>query len=191
MIAVVLAAGRGARLGGVAKALLDAGGESFLARVAGALAAAGAGGLVVVGPPHGAAVRAEAARLGLAVVENPQPERGMASSVAVGFAALRGRADRAALLWPVDVARVAPATVSAVIAASAAEGIAVPTWQGRGGHPAAFGRALWDELAACDGLPEGARSVLHRDPARVVRVPVDDPGVIADVDLPADLERSR
>ncbi len=190
MIAVVLAAGRGARLGGVAKALLRRDGESFLARVAATVAAAGGGELlVVVGPPHGDRVRAEAERLGLAVVENPAPERGMASSVATGFAALsRQSGEPAALLWPVDCARVAATTVAAVVAAAAPDRIVVPTWRGRGGHPAAFGRALWDELAGCAALPEGARTILHRDPARVTRLPVDDPGVLADVDLPADLE---
>ena len=189
MIAVVLAAGRGARLGDLAKALLPIEGETFLARVAGTVAAAGGGEiLVVIGPPHGAAVRAEASRLGLAVVENPAPERGMASSVAIGFAALAGRGDRAALLWPVDVARVTATTVAAVVAAATSDRIVVPTWQGRGGHPAAFGREVWDELAGCGALPEGARTILHRDPARVSRLPVDDPGVLADVDVPADLE---
>ncbi len=191
MSAVVLAAGRGERLGGVAKALLTIDGESFLARVAGTLRAAGGDDLlVVVGPPHGDRVRAEATRLGLSVVENPAPERGMASSVATGFAALAGRGGTAALLWPVDVVRVAAASVSAVVTAAAADRIVVPTWQGRGGHPAAFGRALWGELATCDALPQGARSILHRAPARVTRLPVDDPGVLADVDLPADLERA-
>jgi molybdenum cofactor cytidylyltransferase len=189
VIAVVLAAGRGARLGGLAKALLPIAGETFLAHLAGTLAAAGGGELlVVVGPPHGDAVRAEAARLGLAVVENPAPERGMASSVAIGFAALAGRPDPAALLWPVDVARVAAPTVAAVVAAATSDRIVVPTWQGRGGHPAAFGRAVWDELAGCAALPEGARTILHRDPTRVTRLPVDDPCVLADVDVPADLE---
>ena len=189
MIAVVLAAGRGARLGGLAKALLPIAGETFLAHVAGTVAAAGGGEiLVVIGPPHGAAVRAEASRLGLAVVENPAPERGMASSVAIGFAALAGRGGRAALLWPVDVARVTATTVAAVVAAATSDRIVVPTWQGRGGHPSAFGRAVWPELVACPALPTGALSVVHRDPARVRRIPVDDPGVLADVDRPGDLE---
>ncbi len=185
MIAVVLAAGRGARLGGVAKALLAIEGESFLARIARAV---DGDALVVVGPPHGEAVAAEAARLGLPVAWNPAPERGMASSVSTGFAALRDRGDDAALLWPVDVARVAPATVSQVALAAAADLIAVPTWQERGGHPSAFGRAVWPELVACLALPAGALSVLHRDPARVRRIPVDDPGILADVDHPGDLE---
>jgi molybdenum cofactor cytidylyltransferase len=191
MIAVVLAAGRGARLGGVAKALLAIEGETFLGRVAGSLRAAGVDSVVVVvGPPHGEAVRAEACRLGLELADNPAPERGMASSVATGFAALAGRHDRAALLWPVDLARVAPATVAAVVRRASEDIIVVPTWQQRGGHPSAFGRALWMELAACEALPAGALSVVHRDPARVVRLPVDDPGILADVDRPGDLGRA-
>jgi molybdenum cofactor cytidylyltransferase len=189
VIAVVLAAGRGARMGGVAKALLAIEGESFLARLARTLAAAGApDAVVVVGPPHGDQVAAEAARLGMAVAHNPAPERGMASSVATGFAALANRPDHAALLWPVDVARVAPATVSQVVAAAAIDLIAVPTWRGRGGHPSAFGRSLWPELVACAALPAGALSVVHRDPGRVRRIEVDDRFILADVDRPDDLE---
>jgi molybdenum cofactor cytidylyltransferase len=189
VIAVVLAAGRGARMGGVAKALLAIEGESFLCRIARTLAGAGVdAAVVVVGPPHGDAVAAEAARLGMAVAHNPAPERGMASSVATGFSAIADRDDRAALLWPVDVARVAPATVSQVALASGAGLIAVPTWQGRGGHPSAFGRSLWPELIGCAELPAGALSVVHRDPGRVCRIAVDDRFILADVDRPADLE---
>ena len=191
VILLVLAAGAGRRLGGVAKALLPApGGETFLAAVTRAARAGGArGGLVVVGPPHGAAVEEEARRLGLEVAHNDDPDRGMASSVALGFQAARARAGaaRAALLWPVDHARVAAATVARLVAAAAADRAVVPTWSGRGGHPAAIGRLLWDELAGCDRLPEGARSVLRAAPDRVRRIQVEDPAVVADVDRPDDL----
>ena len=184
--AIILAAGRGARLGGVAKALLPAGEESFLAAIARIAAAAGVSrSLVVVGPPFAEAVSAEATRLGLEIAVNPDPDRGMGSSVAIGFAAARGA--EVGLLWPVDVARVAVATVARVVADAGPERIVVPTWGGRGGHPAGFGRALFDELAGCADLPEGARSVVHRDPARVLHLPTGDPGVLADVDVPADL----
>ena len=33
-------------------------------------------------------------------------------------------------------------------------------------------------------LPEGLRTVLRREPARVLEVAVDDPGVLADIDTP-------
>ncbi len=187
-VAVVLAAGAGRRLGGVAKALLaGADGRTFLARVRDAALVAGVrDAIVVVGPPYGDRVRAEAERLGMRVVDNPAPERGMASSVARGFdGAARAFGDAAGgLLWPVDHARVAPRTVRLIVDAGAPGRIAVPAWRGRGGHPTWFGREVWPALARCDEAPDGARSVVRADPARVVRLDVDDRGVVADVDTP-------
>jgi molybdenum cofactor cytidylyltransferase len=187
---VILAAGSGERLGGVAKAVLEApGGSSFLAQI---LAAATAGGarrhVVVVGEPHRAAVEAEAERLGVEVAVNPDPARGMGSSVAVGFehAASRFSGAAAALLWPVDHPRVAPATVRLLVARAHPDAVVVPTFAGRGGHPTLVGRSLWQALAGCGDLPEGARSVL-RGREGVVRVPVADEGVVADVDTRADI----
>ncbi len=189
---VILAAGAGRRLGTVAKALLRrADGRSFLQAVADSAGAAGCPDLVVVvGPPHQAASTAEAERLGLEVAVNSSPERGMASSVSLGFAALVERfpSATAALLWPVDHARVAPATVRLLVAQADPDTIAVPVYRGRGGHPGLFGRTIWDELVACSTAPYGARSVLHRDRARVRRIDVDDSGVVDDVDLPGDRE---
>jgi CTP:molybdopterin cytidylyltransferase MocA len=192
---VIVAAGAGRRLGGAAKALLPAGnddGATFLATIARSAGQAGAGrAVVVVGPPHGERVIEEARRLALDVTDNPDPDRGMASSVALGFehAVRHFGGASSALLWPVDHARVAPATVALLVAGAAASPgrILVPTWRGRGGHPTAFGRELWPELAACAELPRGARSVLDRRADRVDRLPFDDPGVTADVDLPGDL----
>lgn len=203
---VVLAAGAGRRLGGLPKALLridgEAGGEAaaeaaagttFLERIAGTAAQAGAGrGVVVVGPPHGERVAAEARRLGLDVADNPAPERGMGSSVAIGFAhaAARFGEAQAALLWPVDHARVAPVTAARLVeeaGAAAHDAILVPVWRGRGGHPTSFGRAVWPDLLACAGLPRGARSVLAMRAGSVRRLELGDPAILSDVDRPGDL----
>jgi CTP:molybdopterin cytidylyltransferase MocA len=215
-VLVVLAAGAGRRLGGVAKALLPVapargqGGassergdsESYLARICATARAAGVSrGVVVVGPPHDAAVTAAARQLGLDVVANPEPERGMASSIELGFAWAAAVADggaSAALLWPCDHPAVSPATVRALLAAladssastdpNAAEdpvAAVIPTVAGRGGHPALITRALFGQLARCTSQPEGARSVLRA--SRTSRLPVDDRGAIADVDVSADL----
>ena len=46
-----------------------------------------------------------------------------------------------------------------------------------------FPRSVFEELTAPD-LTEGAREVVRRDPGRVIEVPVDDPGVIVDIDTP-------
>jgi CTP:molybdopterin cytidylyltransferase MocA len=186
--AVVLAAGEGRRLGGVAKALLRDGEASFLARIAATAAAAGvAPVVVVVGPPHEAATAAEAARLGLAIVRNPTPERGMASSIATGFAAGPLAGATAALLWPVDHARVTAATVAAVVARATEAAWVVPCRGGAGGHPVAVGRALWPALIDGADAPGGARAVRDRLARPIVRFEVDDPAVLADVDRPEDL----
>jgi molybdenum cofactor cytidylyltransferase len=187
LAAVILAAGAGSRLGGVAKALLPQAPGTFLSRIAATAREAGlAHGVVVVGPPFGDAVAEHARTLGLEVVNNPDPARGMASSVALGFAAL-ARAARAdditgAWLWPVDHPHVRAATL-AMLAAAADPRIAVqPRFAGRGGHPPLVGRALWPALAACGEA--GARAVLA---PHLTAIAVDDPGVLRDVDTPEDL----
>jgi CTP:molybdopterin cytidylyltransferase MocA len=187
--AVVLAAGAGSRLGGVAKALL--GGErSFLARVVAAARAAGTEDVVVVvGAPFGDAVAGEAHRLGARVAWNPAPARGMASSIAVGFGALglgAAAVGDAAWLWPVDHPHVRAATLHALVDALAAHELARPVHDGRRGHPPLVARRAWPRLAGCEALPGGARDALAG--ADAVDVAVDDPGVLRDVDVPADLE---
>src|SRR5689334_21438271 len=89
--AVILAAGAGTRMGGVAKALLRRGERTFLETIVAFArdAAVDAGDVVVVvGPPFGDAVAAHARELGARVVVNDDPTRGMSSSINVGFAAL-------------------------------------------------------------------------------------------------------
>jgi CTP:molybdopterin cytidylyltransferase MocA len=186
---VVLAAGRGQRMGGVAKALLQIAGQSYLARIVASARAAGvAQAVVVLGAPHGHAVGAEARRLGLHTVENPCPERGMASSIECGFVWAARTTCAGALLWPCDHPLVQPTTVAALIEEwndALGRGVtdvaaAVPTVAGRGGHPALMGRALFGPLSSCAALPMGARSVLRASAVR--RVPVADAGCVVDVD---------
>lgn len=180
----MLAAGAGRRLGGVAKALLRDADTTFLARIVATAATAGVAArdvMVVVAAPFGEAVAAEARRLGTAVAVNPAPERGMASSVAIGFAALDAAVD-AAFLWPVDHPRVAAATLATLIA----HGEGVPSYRERGGHPPLVPRRLFASLASCTDRPAGARDIVRELP----RIAVDDAGVTADIDVPADRERA-
>jgi len=180
--AVILAAGEGSRLGGVAKALLRVGEQSYLERIVATAREVGLGdAVVVVGPPHGDAVAAHARALGLRVVVNPEPARGMASSIALGFGALDQ--EDAAWLWPVDHPLVTAMTLRALIAALPGHDAARPCHGERGGHPPLISRALWPRLADC--AERGARAVLaHAD---VVAVPVADAGVVRDIDTREDL----
>lgn len=188
--AVILAAGAGARLGGVAKALLTTGDETFLARIARIARLAGTSKIVtVVGHPHGHAVGDAARALELDVVVNPTPERGMASSIALGFAALAHSELDAAWLWPVDHPNVELRTLEALAASLGAHEVAQPRYDSRGGHPPLIARALWAKLAECGSLPRGARDVIGS--ASVVRVEVDDRAVVRDIDTPSDLAEAQ
>lgn len=183
--AVILAAGAGTRLGGVAKALLEHDGGTFLGRIFATARQVGLHeAIVVVGPPHDRAVGSYARKLGARVVENPDPARGMASSVALGFAALTD--EDAAWLWPVDHPDVSAATLRALIAALDGHAAARPVFELRGGHPPLIARSLFPALAACTNLDGGARAVLAA--ADTIDVSVTDRGCVRDVDTAADLE---
>ncbi len=90
-----------------------------------------------------------------------------------------------------DMPWVLPETIARV-AAAVTEGapVAAPFHRGERGHPVGFGRVCHSALAALTG-DEGAKSIVaaHRD--SLARIDVDDPGILRDVDTPADLRLPR
>lgn len=151
--------------------------------------------VVAVVRPESAALAALLRGQGCHVLESEQAREGMGASLAAAARFLLAgpvpdmpqRAD-VCLVALADMPWVRRDTLSAVRAAACADGITVPVHQGRRGHPVAFGRSLWGELAALRG-DVGARELLRRH--RVAAVEVDDPGVAADVDTPGDLAGDR
>lgn len=178
---------------GRAKALLTAGGRTFVATAVELLRAGGCGAvLVVVADPRAgrdpaieAAARAAAPD---AVVDAP-PGGEQIDSLRAGLRAL-DPGTAAALVLPVDHPLVAPETIHAIIAASqdGAGAVVRPTHGGRPGHPTLFPAAVWPRLMD-HALPRGARSVLEAEDVDVVDVPVLDEGVLADIDTPEQYER--
>ena len=184
--AVVPAAGRSTRFGAM-KLLADVDGRQLIERTIAALLDAGVERVVVVS--RDAAAFSGVALLGDRRVEtivNADPERGMFSSIQVGLAAAPGRV---VLVLPADMPFVSAATVAAVAGRAGATGaVVVPVHAGRRGHPIAIPQALCAALLALpptttlkDGL---AASTAGTEP-----LDVDDPGVLRDVDVPADLTR--
>lgn len=183
---IVLSAGRSSRLG-FPKALAELDGVSFVERALDALTRGGCTDVcVVVGPPHEALVRAKLG--GVAVVDNPEPERGMASSLQVALArVLRDESVGAVVFSLVDHPCVRADTIAALIACfSARADFALrPTFEGRGGHPVLLSRGAAEALASA-GAARSVRDVLGSE---LRDLPVDDPGVIDDVDAPEELAR--
>jgi molybdenum cofactor cytidylyltransferase len=88
-----------------------------------------------------------------------------------------------------DMPKVRAATIQAVCRAlETGASIVIPCHDGRRGHPVGFSAEHRAALLELSG-DEGARRVVAANAARVLELAVDDPGVLADVDTPADLQR--
>jgi CTP:molybdopterin cytidylyltransferase MocA len=191
IVAVVLAAGEGRRMGGRPKALLPIEGRSFLARCVWRLRRPGISAVVAVLGHEAARVEAEAglrATGGARLVVNDRHQEGMLGSARLGLAEAERLGAEAVLLHPVDHPLVEPSTVDAVVAALVSGArIAVPTHGGRRGHPGGFAASCWPGIRDAP-VDRGARSVLADHPHWVTHVP-GCPGCVAGVNTPEDYER--
>jgi CTP:molybdopterin cytidylyltransferase MocA len=187
LVAIVLAAGEGRRMGGP-KALLPLGDGTFLSVACRLFARPGIARVVAV-------VGAEAERVlasggvppEATCAVNERWREGMLTSVWAGLDAAEALSADAVLLHPVDNPFAAPATIDAVVAGLArGAGIVVPSHAGRRGHPAGFARSCWPDLRAAP-LEGGARTVLAARADRVVHVAAGA-DCLVDVDTPRDLE---
>jgi molybdenum cofactor cytidylyltransferase len=185
--AILLAAGESRRMG-YPKPLLRVGAESFLARTT-ALALGVTSRLVIVLGAHADRIRPAVARDSrITLVENPNYARGQLSSLKVGLTEVMAGGTNAVMVHLADHPMVAPTTFRALVDGYRAAGkpIVVARYRGRRGHPVIFDSAVFDELMAAPE-DQGARVVVNADAARVAFVDVDDPGVVLDLDTPADL----
>ncbi len=140
--------------------------------------------VAVVRPGADETARALAAE-GCEVVVCEKAAEGMGASLACAARAA-GAAD-GYLVALGDMPFVRPSTIAAVRDALAAGALlAAPYWRARRGHPVGFAGSLRAELEALAG-DEGAKRVLAAHEARLVKVPVGDPGAIRDIDRPSDL----
>ena len=174
--AVVLAAGRSERMGRSKADLPLPEGGSFLEAILAKLGRLRVGAVRVVVGPH------DPRAGGDGIVVNPDPSRGMLSSVQCGLSSLPDEAD-AVLLWPVDHPRVEIGTVATLIASFRAHtgaSVIVPVHGGRRGHPVLFAGAVLAELSS---LPweSSAAEVVHARADRI-EIEVDDPAIHDDID---------
>jgi molybdenum cofactor cytidylyltransferase len=110
---------------------------------------------------------------------------GMAASLACGV-----YANRAAAGWLIGLADMPAVPLAAIVGVRNAllggAGLAVPSFDGRRGHPVGFAAHYLDELLSLQG-DAGARSLLERDGSEVVHVGTCDEGIFTDIDSPDDL----
>lgn len=187
--AIVLAAGAGTRFDG-AKLLAPLDDRPLIGwAVAAALGARVETVTAVLG------ARADRVRDALEAFDDPRLRNvvcedwaeGLSASLRCGLAALPDDSRAVAIFlgdMPRCSAAVADAMLERVLAGAPA---AMPEFAGRPGHPVAIAPQLFGALGNLSG-DRGARAVLEATPG-IVRIAVDDPGCIEDVDARADLER--
>ncbi len=186
-VALLLAAGASTRLP-PDKLLADVGGLTLIERTLRSLKACERiTDVLVVVPPGGRERYAWLRGVDVHLVENPDPSRGMISSIRAGLSS-SWAAERPFLLMPADVPFVPPAVITRVIVDLLTRRcrIVLPAYRGLGGHPGAFAASLRDEFFR-HGDREGAREILLRHRAETVRVNLPEPDVCFDVDTPEDL----
>jgi molybdenum cofactor cytidylyltransferase len=184
-IAGVILSGGVSRRMGTPKALLRFQNETFLDRLIGLFSAVCDPVIVVVGL-HADKIRSgiQSGRTVLFAL-NPDPDRGMLSSLQCGLALVPPDA-AAAMFLPVDHPHLEISTLETLAARFRADRapVTVPTYAGEHGHPVCIARPLIDELLA---LPTAAKAsdVIHRHASQTVYVEVSDPAVVTDIDDPS------
>jgi molybdenum cofactor cytidylyltransferase len=179
---IVLAAGSGTRFGSD-KRLARIGADTLLAHTLGNIAPAFHKRILVLRPGD-AALGARFAT-DWQVVLAADADKGMGHSLA---AAMPHALDwDAAVIALADMPFVQTSTYLAVRAALTADKLVVPYYREQRGNPVGIGRRYFRELERLQG-DQGARSLLQQHAAAVLRVEVEDPGILRDVDTPAALK---
>lgn len=182
---LVLAAGAGRRFG-MPKALVRHQGRLLVERAVEVAVAAGCAPVVVVLGAAAADIRAVAELGGAVVVDNPDWETGMGSSLRAGLAALAATDADAAVVLLVDMPGVTAAAVRRVASLAGADALVMAGYGERRGHPVLFGHSHWSGIADAAVGDVGARPYLRRHVAEVQVVPCCDVADDGDIDAPAD-----
>ncbi|MCC9153909.1 nucleotidyltransferase family protein [Streptomyces parvulus] len=185
---LLLAAGGGRRLGGRPKALLEHRGHPLVEHAVAVLRAAGCARVHVVLGARAADVRARAALDGCVLVDNPDWEEGMGSSLRTGLGSLAGTGARAALVSLVDQPGIGAEAMARVRAGYRDEtSLVSATYAGVRGHPVLLGAAHWPGIAATATGDRGARAYLREHADRITLVECADVAQPYDIDTEADL----
>lgn len=182
---------------GRAKLLLPIGGRPMVEAVVESLRGGGAREVVLVTAPDDEALQAWARAAGVTLAVNPDPERGMLSTIREGIEALGGSAELACrgeilLVSPADLPNLRAGTVAEVLGRMTETGasLAVPTFHGKRGHPLAIASRLIPEIDSLDPNV-GLKQLRDRHEAELLEIEVEDAGVIQDVDTPEDYQRAQ
>jgi len=187
--AVILAAGSSRRMGR-AKALLEVDGDLFINRIMKDLSASGLKNIIVVLGEHAARIETVMPDwIPARKVINPRPDLGQLSSIKLTLKQLDNQT-KGIMIVLVDHPLVTQETYRIILNAAVddPDRIIIPTYHGRNGHPVYFGKKYFPDLEKAP-MDQGARYVVHNYRSELHTIPVEDEGILKDIDEPADYRK--
>ena len=187
--AIVLAAGLSRRWGAENKLLAPVAGLPMVRRTVDAVLGSIARPVTIVLGHEQDRIAAALAGCDAALLRIDDYGLGLSATLKAGIGALPDAAV-GALICLADMPWVRPETLNRLIAdfvAAQDKVAAVPVFAGEWGNPVLLGRALFGAVQGLEG-DRGARSLLGTRTAELLEVPVADPGVLRDADIPAALD---
>jgi CTP:molybdopterin cytidylyltransferase MocA len=188
--AVLLAAGEGQRMGGVAKSLIRLQGVPLINRQLVALSGAGVDEVVVVTGHARDAVEAAVAGFPVTLAHNALYKDGQQGSVRVGLDTLGAKCDAVRVLLA-DQPLIGAADLTELIAAfkKRSQGhVLVPMVDGQRGNPIVLDEVARAQIQA-SGTNLGCRNLIERNPELVCVHQTANTRFVIDLDTPEDLER--
>jgi len=176
---------------GTVKQLLQLDGRPLLQRALDNVRASAVRDIVLVLGSSAEAIRRQIDIQNVRVVFNENYAQGMGTSLRAGLSAVDPEAD-AALIVLADQPFVRAATINQLIAehSSSKAQIVIPTYRGFRGNPVLLDRSVFPEVMALGG-DIGCRAIFGDHPQGILKVPVDDAGILLDIDRQSDLEALR
>lgn len=172
---------------GTPKQLLRMGDETILERTLKNVRGSGVSEIVLVLGHAADDVQKTIATEGLKVVVNPDYQQGMGTSLRFGLAAVDADA---ALIILADQPWIRPDTFNRLIECHQERKpqIIVPTYRGFRGNPVLLDRSVFHEMQALQG-DVGCRAIFGDHTENILKFPVDDPGILMDIDSRDDFEK--
>ena len=179
--AIVLAAGMSRRMG-APKQLLRVGDKTILERTLENVRASNASEIVLVLGHAADEIQKRIATQDLKIVLNHGYEQGMGTSLRSGL--MEVTADvKAAIIVLADQPWISAGTLNRLIACHQERKpqIIIPTYRGFRGNPVLLDRSVFAEVQSLNG-DVGCRAIFGDHTEGIVKLAVDDPGILLDID---------
>jgi molybdenum cofactor cytidylyltransferase len=193
---LLLAAGRGSRLGFHPKALLKKGGVTLLTRLCGAIQPFHPVEFIAITGFHGDAIEQSLLQIdtpfsrSIQLIRNLAPERGQASSVRLGIERLQSNFD-AVLIMLSDQPLITNADIcqllNAFIKRKHGTEIVLPMVKGQRGNPVLFSRGAIQKTLAVANFT--CRDLMDLHPELVHIMDTENDAFVCDVDTPEDMKK--